>query len=69
MRSEDMGCAYEDPTYLNYGSAKVRIDRDHIPISPHIHGLSNRPIYDGNPLSWFDNAGNFGVGYYSLDSP
>lgn len=31
--------------------------------------MSNRPVYDGNPLSWFDNAGNLGVGYYSLDDP
>lgn len=64
-----MGCTYEDPTNLNYPAAAVRIDKHHVPLSPHIHGMSIRPVYDGNPLGWFDNAGNFGVGYFSLDAP
>ena len=65
--TEKPGCAYKDPTNLGYKSSTMRIDRMHVPISPHIHGLSNRPTFDGNPLSWFDSNGNYGVGFYSLE--
>ena len=33
-------------------------------VSPHIHGLSVRPAFDGNPLSWFGKSG-VGIGYFS----
>lgn len=47
----------------------MRVKKTQVPISPHIHGLMTRPAYDGNPLSWFNNQGDFGVGYFSLDNP
>lgn len=37
-------------------------------MSPHIHGLETRPAFDGNPLSWFNNVGDKGVGYQSLNN-
>ena len=40
-----------------------------MPINPHIHGLSIRPVFDGNPLSWFSNNGDKGVGFESLNNP
>jgi hypothetical protein len=51
-----------------FSSRKVRVDKQHVPTSPHIHGLETRPIFDGNPLSWFNNAGDKGVGFVSLNS-
>jgi hypothetical protein len=36
-----------------------------VPISPHIHGLEIRPIFDGNPLSWFTSSGSVGIGFNS----
>lgn len=62
-------CSYEDPTSMgNKGIKKVRIDRNHVPISTHIHGLSTRPTFDGNPLSWFNNQGDKGIGFSSLNN-
>jgi hypothetical protein len=67
---EKSGCTFMDPTnFLYNGTKKVRISKKNVPMSPHIHGISARPIYDGNPLSWFDSAGNQGVGFFSLANP
>jgi hypothetical protein len=64
------GCTYKDPTDFDVSNVKTsRVNKKAVPISPHIHGLSTRPIYDGNPLSWFNNAGERGIGYFSLDNP
>lgn len=46
----------------------VRISPKSVPIDPHIHGLENRPAFDGNSLSWFNNAGDKGIGYFSLST-
>jgi len=63
-----MTCTYKDPTDLGRPSKKIRVNSTQIPISPHIHGLMTRPVYDGNPLGWFNNHGDYGVGYFSLDN-
>lgn len=50
-------CQYENVT------KKVLSSRNSFPLSPHVHGLEVEPYYDGNPMSWFDNNGEVGVGY------
>jgi hypothetical protein len=44
------------------------VNKQQVPTSPHIHGLETRPIFDGNPLSWFNNVGDKGVGFISLNA-
>lgn len=34
------------------------IDKDHWPITTHVHGAEIRPTFDGNPLSWTSNNEN-----------
>ena len=60
---------YFDPTDIrdNFETLeKGQITVDSVPISPHIHGLSVRPAYDGNPLAWFSNSG-VGAGFFSAE--
>lgn len=61
------GCTFNQPTNYSFSSRKVRVNKTQVPISPHIHGLEARPSFDGNPLSWFNNVGDRGVGYFSLN--
>lgn len=42
------------------------ITKQFIPMSPHIHGLEIRPLFDGNPLGWFNANGDHGPGHSSL---
>ena len=65
---EQEGCTFNDPTAYGYSSRKVQVNRNQVPTSPHIHGLETRPAFDGNPLSWFNNVGDKGVGYFSLNN-
>lgn len=66
-RPQTEGCTYNLPTNFSFPSRKVRVNKTQIPVSPHIHGLETRPAFDGNPLSWFNNVGDKGVGYFSLN--
>lgn len=43
-----------------------RVGPSQVPISPHIHGLEVRPVFDGNPLSWFTPNNIKGAGFQSL---
>lgn len=61
------GCTYNKPTNYSFSTRKVRVNKTQVPLSPHIHGLETRPAFDGNPLSWFNNVGDRGVGYFSLN--
>lgn len=63
-------CSYYDPTDLgnNTNYKNIRVGTQTHPTSPHVHGMSVRPIYDGNPLSWFNNAGDKGIGYISAQN-
>ena len=45
----------------------LTIDPRHSTTSIHVHGMEIRPTFDGNPLSWFSNKGDKGVGYLSYD--
>lgn len=47
---------------------KTISSREAFPISPHIHGLEVEPYFDGNPLSWWDNLGHQGAGYFTKDN-
>jgi len=66
---DSSGCTFNNPTYLGFPTKKVRVSKTKVPISPHIHGLHTRPIYDGNPLSWFNNVGDRGPAFFSMDNP
>jgi len=66
-KSGNEECSYYSPT--NYQGRRVnkhRIDDRAVPISPHIHGLEQRPSFDGNPLAWFNTEGDKGPGFNSL---
>lgn len=63
----DQGCSYFQPTdYSTWATGTHRVDEEAVPISPHIHGMEIRPTFDGNPLSWFNTAGDTGPGFNSL---
>ncbi len=60
---------YVDPTNKNdthLETSPIVIANTAWPASTHVHGAEVRPTFDGNPLSWFDNVGNRGVGAFSL---
>ncbi len=62
-------CTFYSPTApMTSGVKNVSISSKAIPISPHIHGLQNRPSFDGGPFSWFNNAGDKGPGYFSMST-
>ncbi len=67
FKPETEGCTFNQPTNYSFSTRKVRVNKTQVPVSPHIHGLQTRPAFDGNPLSWFNNVGDRGVGYFSLN--
>ena len=63
------GCTYKDPTDLGENSSTYNsspIGYNNFPTSTHIHGLEVRPLFDGNPLSWFSKQAK-GIGFMSLE--
>ena len=64
-------CAWENLTYLDHSDHGTPRFADHYifsgrtthSISPHIHGLDVRPLFDGNPTAWFGNDGSRGIGF------
>lgn len=65
--SKSNSCSYFSPTNYQYkGTGSFRVNQDHVPISPHIHGLEIRPVFDGNPLAWFAPDGSKGSGFQTL---
>lgn len=63
------GCTYKDPTDLGENPSTYEtspIGYNNFPVSTHIHGLEVRPLFDGNPLSWFSKKAK-GIGYMSLE--
>ena len=80
----DQGCTFYDPTDLFKVNDKLKWTEDltiapsleKTPVVTHLHGMEVRPVYDGNPLSWFtkypdsctdcgDKDDNIGVGFLS----
>jgi hypothetical protein len=60
-------CAFHDPTSALLNKLNDhRLRKQSIPLSPHIHGLEVRPVFDGNPLSWYNVEGDHGPGFKSL---
>ena len=66
------GCyefTYLDPTESGEEDQerKITIDAENSIVSTHVHGIEVRPAFDGNPLSWFSNKGDRGVGFLSFE--
>jgi hypothetical protein len=66
MSKQNVTQTYPGPTG-EHGDDGVRISPTNWPTSTHVHGAEVRPTFDGNPLSWINNAQQRGVGAYSLN--